>query len=187
VGSDRLYDWAHLKRVWISGKYKSLRIMAEAEKVSYSTLCKRSAEYKWSERKERVKENAEQKVEEKVAQIAASRYTHIIEQQFKYADILIGLGFNSFKGKTKITSEANALSSIRLGLETQRRAVRGFAPDDEDATLTPIAGPVFNQQINIYADLKPVNQVNQIADTINILVDQGVIPSPKGGEVDGDE
>jgi len=187
LGTDRVHDWAELKRLWLSGKYKNIGAMAKGENISKSTLAKRAWEDKWIKKRDAIKEKVDAKIEEKTIQVTASKYAHIIEQHFKYADILIGLGFNNFKGKRKIKSESNALASIRLGAEMQRRALRGFAPDEDDAGLTPIAGPVFNQQINIYSELKPVNQVNQIADTISILVERGIIPPPKNSEVDDDE
>jgi hypothetical protein len=187
-GSEIKYNWAELKRDWLAGKYHTYKEMAKLTGVSLSTLTKRAWREGWFKHRKKVEANTELKVEEKIAKMAASKYAQIIERHLKYADILLALGFNSFKGKKKIRSEANALSSIRLGLETQRRAVRGFFPDDDEAdeVLNQGATHVFNQQINIYADMDQKVKETRIADTIQILVDSKVIPAPIGNGGDGD-
>lgn len=183
-GPENRHNWPELKRRWLSGEFVTLKEMSKKTGLSISTLSKRAAKDGWRNKKISVEAKAETKIEEKIIAITASRYSKIIERHLKYADILLGLGFNSFKGKTKISNESNALSSIRLGLETQRRAVRGFQPDDEETAETINSGnQIINQQINIYQNIDPESRMNQIAKTIEILAEEAkVLPKPKQGK-----
>lgn len=122
----KIHDWKKLKREWLAGKYKNLVEIQRAYKIPSSTFRKRVALEKWTELREKVEDRADEIFQEKAALSLAEQQVEILQQQMKYAKILIGLGFGNFKGKEKIEKESDAIRAIFSGAEMQLKAIEGF-------------------------------------------------------------
>jgi hypothetical protein len=148
MGANRTRDWAKLRQDWLAGKYLNLADMAKRRRIPLSSLHKRSASEKWMERREKVEERTEEIVVEKKAEMQATRRVEIIEKQLKYAQVLIGLSLNTFRGKKKLKRESDGISMLRLALETQMRALKELR-DGEEAPIPEFKGGDLNVNVNI--------------------------------------
>lgn len=143
------YDWPAIKREWLTGKYKTMAELGRDKKIPESTLKRRAAREKWTEAKEQVEERADEMFMETAAKMLSTRQVEILESQLKYAQVMIGLGFGTLSGKTKLSKESDALRAILGGMEAQLKALEGFrkAAASEDA-VPPSDGPAVNVTVN---------------------------------------
>jgi hypothetical protein len=156
VAHYRTHQWSKYRQEWLTGKYKNLREMAKKKRISFSTLSKRSAKEDWMKRKEEVEERTEEAVIEKTVELQSNQQVEILEQQLKYAQIMIGMGFGTLAGKTKFKSEANAIRSIFAGMYAQLKTLRAMQNPGEDPDI-PLPG--FNPEMNITINNLNTNQV----------------------------
>jgi hypothetical protein len=141
------HDWNSLRKEWLSGKYQTLREMADAKKISQSTFKKRAAKEGWSDRRAEAREKADAIVEERLPKLIADRHLEMLEKQLSYSKVLVALGFANFKGKKRIARESDALRSISIGMDAQVRALKELR--ERDAEPPADNGPEVNVNVNI--------------------------------------
>jgi hypothetical protein len=132
MGANRTRDWEAVRREWLTGKFRNLRDMARRKRIPLSSLFKRSAAEGWMRLKADVDQRTEERVIEKTIEIKASRQIEILEKQLKYAQVMIGLSLNTFTGKKKLKRESDGISMLRLGIETQLKALKELRSGGDD-------------------------------------------------------
>jgi hypothetical protein len=150
---NRKHDWEKLRLEWLSGKYKNLRAMARELGISEATILNRAAKDGWRDQRLQLEEKVAEKSEAEIIKIKVRRNVEIFEKQLKYAQVMLGLSLNTFKGKTKLSKDSDAISMLRLALETQLRALQALSNAENDKSETT---NMTNVQVNINNDGNPI-------------------------------
>lgn len=151
ASSDYKHKWAGYRREWMTGKYRTLKEMARKKRIPISTLWKRAAKEKWVVKKGEVDERIEEKAEQKIVEQGASRIVNqrldMLEKQLKYTQILIGMGFGTLKGKTKLSRESDGLRAIFGAMDQQLRIIQEYRRETEQGPPSDVVIP--GMQVNL--------------------------------------
>lgn len=153
ASTDYKHKWAGYRREWMSGKYRTLKEMARKKRISVSTLWKRAAKEKWVRKKDAVDVKIEEKAEKEIVEQAATRMVNrrldILEKQLKYTQILIGMGFGTLKGKTKLAKESDGLRSIFGAMDQQLRIIQELRKDQEQGPPSEVVIPGVHVNLTV--------------------------------------
>lgn len=140
--ASKKHNWKKLEAELLAGKYIDLKDMARKTKISYRMIQKMSSQLKWTDKRKRVDDEAQEKgtqliIDKRAQQIAASD-----ERALDIADKLVKMGSDRFidpkTGELRkdliLESDATALTAIKTGIHMEQSILKrgGLADKDGD-------------------------------------------------------